>query len=250
MSAHPFITALFDTCLFEIAPVEEFILESLDGSVPSLRGPKNSIVRIATRPAPNIPQNELWKQAQSDAIPHIAQLVSDSKVQLFTYTEIEHETLNGTLFPSSLATNSLAGIKIEHVPSAIERSKVQQMTFDTFTLKRTRIDFYRWLIGLRDYEDEVAKKTGFSDFERKNFKSLDRFRDICSGLNEKHYPDAFHLWTAEVNDLDYFLTADKKFIKAITETSRIALITRPIAPSDFLQIVWKSEITHRCAYVT
>jgi hypothetical protein len=237
MSDKPFITALFDTCLFEIAPVEELILESLDGSVPSLRGPKNSIVRIVTRPAPNIPKNELWKQAQSAAIPRIAQLARDSKVHLFTYTEIEHETLNGTLFPSSLATNSLAGVKIKHVPSAIERSKVQQIPFDTYTLKRTRIAFCRWLIRLRNYENETAKKAGFSEFERKNFESLDRFREICSGLNEKHYPDAFHLWTAEVNDLNYFLTADKKFIKAMTETSRIALTTRPIAPSDFLQIV-------------
>jgi hypothetical protein len=237
MSDNPFITALFDTCLFEIAPVERLILESLDGSVPSLRGPKNSIVRIATRHAPNIPKNESWKQDQSDAVPHIAQLARDSKVLLLTYSEIEHETLEGTLFPPSLATDSLAGIKIERVRSAIERSKVQQMSFDVYNQKRTRIDFCRWLLCSRDYQ-QIAKIPTFSEFERKNLESLDRFREICSGLNEKHYPDAFHLWTAEVNDLDFFLTADKKFINAITET-RIALTTRPVSPCDFLRVVKK-----------
>jgi hypothetical protein len=70
------LKALFDTCLFRIAPVEQIVLESLDGSVPSLRGPNNSLVRMATRRVPNIPRNESWKQTQSDAMLSDAQLAA------------------------------------------------------------------------------------------------------------------------------------------------------------------------------
>lgn len=77
----------------------------------------------------------------------------------------------------------------------------------------------------------------FSDFERSNLKSLGRFTELCANLDETHYPDAFHLWTAEVNNLKFFLTADKKFINVLTETSQVALTTRPISPYDFLQML-------------
>jgi hypothetical protein len=64
--------------------------------------------------------------------------------------------------------------------------------------------------------------------------NLDRFRELCSGLTRQHYPDADHLWTAEANNLDYFLTADRAFINVMTLTRRLALRSKLISPRDLL----------------
>jgi hypothetical protein len=236
MSEKPF-TALLDTCSFRNAPSDEIVLESLDGSVPSLSGPRNSLVRMVMRRGPRIPKNEGWRQIQSTAMPSIARLARDGKVHLFTYSELEIENFKGTLYPLSLAAHSLTGVAIDRVPAAVERSKFQQMDFRQFAEKEAFIDYCKWILSL-NYKN-LMKRPGFSskftDFELRNLESLDRFKHICRNLSEKHYPDAFHLWTAEANNLHFFLTADKKFIRAITKTSRVNLTTKPISPSEFLE---------------
>jgi hypothetical protein len=111
--------------------------------------------------------------------------------------------------------------------------------------KEARIKFCKWVLSL-DYNSLTKRPafiSRFTDFELRNLESLDRFRQICSGLSEQHYPDAFHLWTAEVNKLAFFLTTDQKFIRAITETSRITFTTRPIPPSEFLEAAQKHDIS-------
>jgi predicted nucleic acid-binding protein len=225
------VTALFDTCLFQDSPGHETVLESLDGSVPSLRGPHNSLVKMVTRRVP-----KRWNQAQSDALLAIAQFAREDRVHLFTYSEIELETLNGTLFPSSQIADCFDGVTIDHLDPPIDRSKLQKMSEDEFCKKETRVKFFDWLrsINPADLADKPWFLATFSAFERRNFESLGRFRAICRDLAQTHFPDAFHLWTAEVHGLDYFLTADKKFINALTKSSRINLITRPIGPSDFV----------------
>jgi hypothetical protein len=129
------VKALLDTCSFRNAPAQQVVFESLDGSVPSMRGARNSVARLATRLVPNIPRNESWKRDQSEAMPGVAQLARDGKVHLFTYSELEIENLGGTLFPSSLAAHCLDGVTIDHVAAAIERSKFQQMPFEEFAEK-------------------------------------------------------------------------------------------------------------------
>jgi|SRR5579862_2650217 len=237
------VTALLDTCLFRIAPAQEVVFESLDGTVPSVRGPRNSVARLTKRHLPSIPGNELWKRAQSEAMVGIAQSAREGRVYLFIYNEIETENLRGTLFPLGVVANCLDGVEIGRVPAAIERSIFQKMPLDTFTEKSTRVDFCRGLLSL-DYR-EFAKRTKLmsmlSDFERRNLESLGRFRELCDNLDETHYPDALHLWTAEVNNLNFFLTADKKFINAMTETNQVALTTRPICLYDFLHLVKKES---------
>lgn len=84
-------------------------------------------------------------------------------------------------------------------------------------------------------ESQVDRWPFLSDFERSNLRNLGRFREICDALPETHYPDAFHLWTAEVNDLDYFGVVDKRFLNAITKTSRISPRTKLMAPRDLIQ---------------
>jgi predicted nucleic acid-binding protein len=230
------VTALFDTCLFRISPFEEVVLRPLDGSVPSLLGPRNSSVEIVTRQVVNIPSDQHWKQAQSDAMIAVAKWAREGRVHLFTYSEIEQETLRGTFFPSMTTNDCLKDTNIDRVPAAIERSKFQQMSENEFCRKETRIQFLRWLLSLneKDLAQRPRAMEMFTAFERRNVESLSRFREICKHVAENQLPDAFHLWTAEVNGFDYFITADRKFINVLTKSSRIALPTRPICPTDFV----------------
>jgi hypothetical protein len=230
------VTALFDTCAVRDSPAEAVWLELVDGSVPSLRGPRNSIVKMTTRSTPKIPNNERFKREQSDAMISVGNLAREGRVHLYVYTEIELEALKGTGFPSRRIADSLYGVKIDRVRAAIERSRFQQMPIDEFLEENTRIDFFRWLLSLDEKALMRSPKSmdQFSAWERRNLESLGRFREICKHLAPKHFNDAFHLWTAEVNTLDYFLTVDGRFFRALTESSRIDFTTRLIHPSDFV----------------
>jgi hypothetical protein len=42
-----------------------------------------------------------------------------------------------------------------------------------------------------------------------------RFRELDLATGGHHSADCYHLWTAELNELDVFLTSDKKFRHAV-----------------------------------
>jgi hypothetical protein len=129
------------------------------------------------------------------------------------------------------------GLKLEHIQAAVERSRVQQMDSSDYVEKATVVKFCRWLLDIkpRAFVERPRALDRFSEFERRNLRNLARFREICSKLTENHHPDAFHLWTAEVNAVDYFVLADQKFINAMTMTSRITLRTKLVSPRELLQ---------------
>jgi hypothetical protein len=124
-------------------------------------------------------------------------------------------------------------IRPEHVPAAISRGKFEQMELFEFAEKVRVVAFCKLLLKLRyetlaPYPEVIAR---FTEFELGNLQLLDRFRELCLHVAEKHYPDVFHLWTAETNGLNYFLTTDQKFINVMGKKT---LSTRPIAPRDLL----------------
>lgn len=179
--------------------------------------------------------NEKWKLEQVEAMPTIMRLARDGELQLSTYSELSHETEKAS-FPCwrGYIGDLMHNVQLQDVPAAIERSKLQQMDMKEYLEKGTFILFCKFLLQLQD--SILATKPRFlslfSELEKKNLHALDRFRAMCNSLQETHYPDAFHLWTAEVNNLDYFLTIDKKFINAMTMTSKALGRAKPIAPRD------------------
>jgi hypothetical protein len=177
----------------------------------------------------------IWLKNQVEALPTIMRLAREGIILLFSYIELDFETIRGSFEFRGGKGDLLKDVKIDDIPSAVDRSKLQQ-TADFFE-KITLIKFCKFLIEVNVRELEKRQNwfiLKFTDFERQNIKSLNRFKELCSALDETHYPDAFHLWTAEVNGLDFFLTADRKFINVMNKTSRAQLKTKPIAPVDFL----------------
>jgi hypothetical protein len=76
---------------------------------------------------------------------------------------------------------------------------------------------------------------------------LDWFRFICSRFGSaENYLDAFHLWTAERNNVDVFLTLEKKLPKIVdqiarSENHRHQIRTSVLRPIAFLQSMGISE---------
>ena len=79
-------------------------------------------------------------------------------------------------------------------------------------------------------------------FERASIKRLQSFKSLCRHLPKNHFPDAFHLWTAEANGLDYFLMVDRKFANAVQGISGLNFRCRPISPEGLLKALSVPEI--------
>ncbi|MGH7770173.1 MAG: hypothetical protein ACREQP_22200 [Candidatus Binatia bacterium] len=189
-------------------------------------------------------QTERWLQDQVEAIPTVARLAAEGTLRFFTYNEIGFEMFKGR-DERSRKGDLFKDILIEKIPAAIERSKFQQMDVFSYIEKAELIKFCKLLLSL-DYESIFSHPEFFSyftEFEKNNLRSLDRFKSICRKVaSEKHFPDAFHFWTAETNGLDYFLTADKRFINALTAGNRLPLRTIPIAPTDLVTQLGIAEL--------
>jgi hypothetical protein len=225
----PTRSALLDTSVWRIGLTTrvEYI-----PSTPNRNGRILGIRRIPPR------SKEPWRQQQIEALPTITRLAREGRVKLCHCAELIEESWGGDyLGAGGFVGDLFNGVPLHDVPEAVVRSHFQQLDFAEYVKKEKVIQFCRdVLLGCSYdmFEKRPQFLSRFTDFERENLKRLDRFKQLCSALPENHYPDALHLWTAEVNGLDYFLTADKTFINVMTKTSRVPLPTRPISPSDLL----------------
>lgn len=177
-----------------------------------------------------------WLREQVSFLPTIARLVGEGKLKLFTYAELRFEAFHASGSLRGVKGNLLDDLKVDHLPAAVERSKLQQSDI-SIHIQRERFDeFCQFLLDLPDgiLESEPTLWAHFSNFEQSNLRNLARFREISQNLPANHYADAFHLWTAEVNGMDYFLTMDKKFINYLTQTARCKLPCVPITPRDLI----------------
>ena len=77
--------------------------------------------------------------------------------------------------------------------------------------------------------------------EQKNLAQIGQFKLLCRHLARTHYPDAFHVWTAEANGLDYFLMMDKRFPNAIRNRRDLDFRCKAVSPDELLSALGVSE---------
>lgn len=232
----PIKSALIDNCVFdngvlmEIAVTEKKIpWGNQEVSVP-LTGMKR-------RPARS--KDEEWLQSQINSLPTLARIAMEGGIELCSYNEIGFESWNrkGGLFGNS-AINVFQNVTFRKIPPAVERSKFRQtIDLKKYLSRDEIISFCKFLLtpDIKDIVDHPEIRGMLTDFEVENLRGISRFETLCDGLAESQYPDAFHLWTAETNKVDFFLTTDGKFIRVMTETKRINLPCKPICPTDLLE---------------
>src|SRR4030065_61229 len=180
--------------------------------------------------------NDQWVRDQVATLPTIVRLAREGKLKLHTYIELSYEAFHASTGIRGVKGDLLRGLEIGHLPSAVERSKFQQSDIFVHAQRERFDEFYKFLFDLPDglLESEPNLWARFSDFEQKNLRKLARFHEISQHLPAKHYADAYHLWTAEVNDMGYFLTMDKHFINYMTQTAHCELPCIPITPRDLI----------------
>lgn len=181
--------------------------------------------------------NEVWMQQQIECLPTIARLGRESRLSFWTYHELTMEAIHRPKgFPANLIGNLFEGIEYSHMDTPIERSRIFSNDLSFHADSSAMIEFCRFLINL-DVSKFFSKPDLCKRFpanELENIRNVGRFRDLCKGLSESQYRDAFHLWSAEVNGIDCFLTTDRKFKRVMTETKKINLPCKVVSPSDLL----------------
>jgi len=196
------------------------------------------VVGYMRKPLPN--SKDQWKRKEIECLPTIGRIAREGKISLFTYFELLSEGWKRSgSFPANSIGNIFSGVSINHVDAAVERSYFFQMELGQFIQTEKVIEYCKWLMtpGIEKLADRLSGNPDYPLWLLNNLRNVQRFRDLCHGLAEKQYPDALHLWSAEVNGSNLFLTIDGKFIRAMTKSKNINLPCKPVSPAELLDIL-------------
>lgn len=193
------------------------------------------ILRAVRRPDRH--GNQTWLKQQVECLPTIGRLIRENKIKAYKSSEIMWEWAR-TAKIGQASYYAFENCRFEDADSPIERSKLFQSDFRKHATVEGLRDFCKWLMQLNHehiptlLSSPIADR--FTEFEKSNFLNLKLLVDICRDIEEKHYPDAFHLWTVEANNFDFYLTTDKTFINEWTQKSKAKLKCQMISPRELL----------------
>lgn len=193
---------------------------------------------------PPISPNQVWKIRQVECLPTIARLVHENKIKLYTYTELEFEDWSGERGIQGTFGDLFSNTTIAKVPPAIERSRFNAMDFEECLSRDAVKEFCKFLFkrNVEELQNIPGLWESVTEFERNNLMQIDRFKLFLRKLNEVHFPDAFHLWTAEMNGINYFLTMDKKFINVVKNNPIEYFKCVPVSPKMLLEHIGVDEL--------
>jgi hypothetical protein len=169
---------------------------------------------------------------QIEALPSVSRLASEGIIKIYSYSELRLEAK----YPPDILGDVFEKVKIHQVPPAVERSAFFVQDLPTYAKEESFEKFCQWL--LVDYSDAWLSRSEAKSFltseQIKNLGDIQRYRDICRRLSPKHYGDAFHLWTGEVNGLTHFLSTDGKFAREVMRFRHLQLRCMPVLLTELL----------------
>ncbi|MGY8686698.1 MAG: hypothetical protein ACKVHP_03010, partial [Verrucomicrobiales bacterium] len=195
-------------------------------------------------------------QREIEGLLTIGRLIREGLVQPYTSTEIQFELLRGRMIDPTL--NAFKGCEFAHCDSPVERSKFRS----TIKIKEhcakggkkdkkkdlgqfTQIAFMKWLKNLSITEVaaliSMQSELKLTSNEVSSLGDLDWFQHLAMRLqSDENLPDAFHLWTARRNEMDVFVTLDRKlnnsFDSIVSERqSGISFGLEVMSPLPFLK---------------
>ena len=230
------VKLLVDNCIFSLSETMQVCFKDfelkLGDAVQCGR-----VVGYTRKPLPS--QSEKWKRDEIECLPTIGRLARENTISLLKYSEIDFEGWRRLgSFPSNDFGNLFSGVVTEQLEAAVECSYFFQMDGVEHLTNHRLVDFCNWLLNLNDSQKlgMLAEKFKLPTSLIKSLEHVDRYRELCEGMPEKQYPDIFHLWSAEVNGIDFFLTIDKKFINSMARKN-LDLPCKPISPSALLNLL-------------
>jgi len=204
------------------------------------RGQLYTYLQFETRH--KLPRSD-WLRGEIETLSRLAELVRGGLVLAFTTAELHAESFRAAKFPSPGYIDAFEGCQISELPPPFERSKFG-LDLDQFVSKEDVIGYCIDFLLTPDSE-QIAKfiegvkrnpRYSLSPFEEKCLRNTSVFKKLCRGIDETHYPDALHFWTAEEHGLDAFLTLDRKF-RNVTERQRISMKCDVLYPSELVEKV-------------
>jgi len=198
-------------------------------------------------------------QRQINALFTVGRLIQQGRIEAYKYSEIEYEVGRGSKGPP--VCNALEGCTIQTCPPAVERSCFRSSLnfIDAISKggkkdRKASVDLggvnqiacFEWLCSLkkgqiRSLPPQLIKMRGITDFDLESLENIEWFKFLCkrSGSPE-NYPDVFHLWTAERNNLDAFLTLETRLPNLVSRVKnekvrRIDIRTEVLRPLELLQ---------------
>ncbi len=198
-----------------------------------LYGKPYTYLKLHTRVRP--PRND-WRQTEIDCLPFIARLINEGKILPFTTDELRAEEFRALKYPSPHLEDIFTDVKFERLRPPLDRSK-WGLSIDQYCSKEAVISYCEGFLlspsnqRVETFIQEMRRNTRItlSEFEERCLCRLNVFKDTCKGIDRIHYPDALHLWTAEENGIDVFLTVDKKF-RNVIERQKIDIQCRVLFP--------------------
>ncbi|MFN4311532.1 MAG: hypothetical protein ACK4FK_13185 [Ferrovibrio sp.] len=184
---------------------------------------------------------EHWRINQILALSETGQLARTGHIIAFTYLGLDFEYWLGRPGLINGTGNLLRDVDMQTVDPAFDPSYLFPIAFNRENLKQAIPNFVDLVIRTPDsFWDAPEIKNQLAaapEIQQKNFQNRSRLIELSEGLSFEQYKDAFHIWTAEVNGLDYFLTNDRKIINFFHLTSKAEPKAYPISPHMLINII-------------
>lgn len=200
-------------------------------------------------------ENESY-QREIEGLLTIGRMIREGLVQPYTSTEIQFELVRGRMIDPTL--DAFRGCEFAHCDSPVERSKFRStINFQEHCAKGgkkdkkkdlgqfTQIVFMKWLKNLSSTETEalisMQSELNLTPDEISSLRDLDWFRHVATRLqSDENLPDAFHLWTARRNEMDVFVTLDRKLNNSSDSMmserqSQVSFDLKVMSPLSFLE---------------
>lgn len=185
-----------------------------------------------------------WRAGEIELLSGLVDYVKQSKLVLFRSLELMQEQLQAVQIGRGLPKDLLRDVDFLQAKAPIERGRFVSLPADKYIRTDARVRFCATLLNAfkNGGLEQIATAVPLSEFEWVSVHSFHRYAELCSAIHEKHYPDAWHLWTAERNGLNYFLTMDTSFVKVMTQTAKVDLPVKLVLPSELLGRLRKEDL--------
>jgi hypothetical protein len=208
-------------------------------------GREHTSVIAGWKRKPDRSARDSWLQKQISCLPTIARLADAGTVHCYFSLELMFEESRGSGGMHGTFGDLFAGVMMKSCLAVVNRPRFRQnVDFGEYLRKEGLPEFCDFLLKLDPSLLSQAPEfwNTLPAFEQENLMQLERFKSLCRCLSVGHSSDAFHLWTAEANGLDYFLTMDKKFINAVSNIHDFNFRCKPISPEQLLSVLGMTEI--------
>lgn len=187
------------------------------------------------------PKDAEWLNREIEALAAVGAAARLGRLRACISSEINFERRKGGVGARWSRTDLWNSVNFEHVDPAVERSRwMGSLSIGEVLSAEHKQEFVNRLLHFARHgvPQVFFEYSDVPDFERRNLAKLNELASLCTAVGETRWVDAFHFWTALCDDVDFFLTTDKKFLEALREKDLSAdWVCRAVSPSTLMEIL-------------